>query len=65
LIGLDHARFTVKPGVTGLAQVSGRDDISLGERSDLDAQYAASRSLRVDISILRRTVITVLRRQQS
>jgi lipopolysaccharide/colanic/teichoic acid biosynthesis glycosyltransferase len=63
LIGLDHSRFAVKPGVTGLAQVSGRDEISLDERSDLDAQYVASRSLRVDLSILGRTVVTVLRRR--
>jgi len=63
LIGLDHPRFTVKPGVTGLAQVSGRDEISLGERSELDAQYAASLSLRRDLAILRRTVVTVLQRR--
>jgi lipopolysaccharide/colanic/teichoic acid biosynthesis glycosyltransferase len=63
LIGVDHPRFTVKPGVTGLAQVSGRDEISLGKRSDLDAQYAASRSMRRDLAILRRTVVTVLRRR--
>ncbi len=62
LIGLDHPRFSIKPGVTGLAQVSGRDEISLSERSALDAQYAASRSLRGDIAILGRTVVTVLRR---
>ena len=63
LIGLDHPRFAVKPGVTGLAQVSGRDEISLDERSKLDAEYAASRSLRQDLAILRRTIVTVLRRR--
>lgn len=63
LIGLDHPRFAVKPGVTGLAQVSGRDEISLDERSELDARYAASHSLWDDLSILRRTVVTVLRRR--
>ncbi len=62
LIGLDHLRFSIKPGVTGLAQVSGRDEISLSERSALDAQYVASRSLRGDVAILGRTVVTVLRR---
>jgi len=62
LVGVDHPRFTVKPGVTGLAQVSGRDEISLDERSSLDATYVATRSVRRDLSILVRTLGTVVRR---
>jgi len=61
LIGLDHPRFAVKPGVTGLAQVSGRDEISLSERSRLDAAYVENLSIAADITILARTVGTVLR----
>ncbi len=65
LVGLDHPRFAVKPGVTGLAQISGRDEIGLAERSDLDAQYVDSRSLRSDLIILAKTLGTVVRRRGS
>jgi len=56
-------RHEVLPGITGLAQVSGRNLLSWDERFDLDVQYVDSRSLRVDIRILGATVIKVLRRQ--
>ncbi|HHC09333.1 MAG TPA: hypothetical protein ENK55_11545, partial [Actinobacteria bacterium] len=61
LVGLDHPRFTVRPGVTGLAQVMGRDSISLDERTRLDERYVAERSLRLDLVILFRTVVAVFR----
>lgn len=57
IIGLNHPRFTVKPGITGLAQVNGRDAISLAERNRLDEEYVADRSLRMDLEILASTVI--------
>lgn len=60
LVGRDHIRFTVKPGVTGLAQVSGRDEISMAQRSHLDARYVAERSVRTDLAILLRTLLTVI-----
>jgi lipopolysaccharide/colanic/teichoic acid biosynthesis glycosyltransferase len=59
IIGLDNQRFTVKPGVTGLAQVHGRDAISLGDRTKLDEEYVVIRSSRVDGKILLETVGTV------
>lgn len=59
IIGLDNLRFTVKPGVTGLAQVRGRDAISLGDRTKLDEEYVEIRSSRVDGKILLETVGTV------
>jgi lipopolysaccharide/colanic/teichoic acid biosynthesis glycosyltransferase len=59
IIGLNNLRFTVKPGVTGLAQVSGRDEISLGDRTKLDEDYVEIRSSRVDGKILLKTVGTV------
>lgn len=61
LIGLDNERFTVKPGITGLAQVEGRDQITLAERTELDEEYVANRSLALDISILMRTVTAIFR----
>ena len=59
LIGLDNSRFTVKPGVTGLAQIHGRDAISLADRTEWDDEYVEIRSSRVDVKILLATVGTV------
>ncbi|WBB69859.1 sugar transferase [Micromonospora sp. WMMD812] len=56
-------RHEVRPGVTGLAQVRGRNSLSWEEKLDLDVWYVDSRSPRVDLSILLATVRTVLRRE--
>jgi lipopolysaccharide/colanic/teichoic acid biosynthesis glycosyltransferase len=61
LIGFDNIRFEVKPGITGLAQVRGRDTISLEARTALDEDYVANRSIKGDISILGRTALAVFR----
>lgn len=55
-----HLRFTVKPGLTGLWQVSGRNERSYDEMVRLDVEYAQTRTLRMDVSILARTVWVVL-----
>jgi lipopolysaccharide/colanic/teichoic acid biosynthesis glycosyltransferase/RimJ/RimL family protein N-acetyltransferase len=55
-------RHEVRPGLTGLAQVSGRNALSWDERLELDVWYVDHRSLRLDCSILVRTVGKVLRR---
>ncbi len=60
LIGLDNPRFSVKPGVTGYAQVHGRDSISLEERTAWDERYVEDRSSRLDLQILLATIGTVL-----
>ena len=57
------AKFTVRPGVTGLAQVRGRGDLSFRDTVELDVEYVRTRSLRLDLEILARTFIcTVLRK---
>jgi len=61
LIGLDNPRFGVKPGITGLAQIGGRDTISLEARTSHDEEYVASRSISNDLAILGRTVLAVFR----
>ena len=53
--------LTVKSGLTGLAQVSGRRDISFNERRALDIYYVKNWSLMLDLSIFMRTIATVLR----
>ena len=55
--------FAVKPGVTGLAQVSGRSDLSFEEEVRLDLQYIEEWSLMLDLWILWRTVFTVCSRR--
>ncbi|NND01749.1 MAG: hypothetical protein HKN91_03095, partial [Acidimicrobiia bacterium] len=54
-------RAQVRPGITGLAQVEGRDDISLAARSAHDMRYLDQRSLSVDLWILMRTAVSVFR----
>jgi exopolysaccharide production protein ExoY len=54
---------SVKPGMTGLWQVSGRNDTTYEERVALDRRYVESRSLVADVAILLRTVKVVLRRE--
>lgn len=54
------ARFAVKPGLTGLWQVSGRSDLTLEQMIALDVEYSERRSLRLNLSILARTVPAVL-----
>jgi len=51
-----------KPGITGLWQVSGRNDVDYAERVELDRRYAWSWSLRGDLIILVRTLGVVARR---
>jgi lipopolysaccharide/colanic/teichoic acid biosynthesis glycosyltransferase len=53
-------RFQVKPGLTGLWQVSGRSEVSLERMIELDAEYVRRRSLLVNVWILLRTVPAVL-----
>jgi lipopolysaccharide/colanic/teichoic acid biosynthesis glycosyltransferase len=52
-------RFAVKPGMTGLWQVSGRSELTLEEMIALDVEYARSRSLWLNLKILARTVPVV------
>ena len=56
--------LTIKPGITGLAQVSGRSDLSFEEEVKLDIHYIENWSLARDIRILLRTPMAVLRHRQ-
>ncbi len=51
------------PGLTGWAQINGRDEIPIPKKVALDAYYLSHRSLRLDIVILWRTALQVLRRE--
>jgi lipopolysaccharide/colanic/teichoic acid biosynthesis glycosyltransferase len=55
-------RHEVRPGLTGWAQVNGRNALSWEEKFELDVWYVEHRSLRLDLRILALTVSKVLRR---
>jgi undecaprenyl phosphate N,N'-diacetylbacillosamine 1-phosphate transferase len=56
-------RLQVKPGITGWAQINGRNAIPWEERIKLDVWYVDHWSLRLDLNILGRTIKTVLKRE--
>jgi lipopolysaccharide/colanic/teichoic acid biosynthesis glycosyltransferase len=56
-------RLSVKPGMTGLWQVSGRSDLSEQERVRLDLHYVENWSVDQDLRILFRTAATVIERK--
>ncbi|MGC5172953.1 sugar transferase [Microbacterium sp. DT81.1] len=58
-----HRRFLVKPGITGLWQVSGRSDLSWDETVRLDLFYVENWTLTGDLTILLKTVRAVLKSQ--
>ena len=59
----EHARrHEVKPGLTGLAQVSGRNAISWESKFRHDVEYVDNHSLLLDLKIILRTVVQVVRR---
>ncbi len=53
-------RLAVRPGLTGLAQVSGRNSLPWAERIDFDVDYVATQSAAVDLRLIARTVSTIL-----
>ena len=55
--------YRMRPGITGLAQVSGRDDVYYKNKAILDATYVRDASLWMDIKILFRTVAAVFGRK--
>jgi exopolysaccharide biosynthesis polyprenyl glycosylphosphotransferase len=59
--GWHRKRLMVKPGMTGPAQVSGRADLSLKERVQLELDYISNYSFRKDIKILLKTIPAVIR----
>ena len=52
--------LSVRPGLTGLWQVSGRNNLSYDKRVELDVRYARHRSLRLDLKIMLKTVAVML-----
>jgi lipopolysaccharide/colanic/teichoic acid biosynthesis glycosyltransferase len=57
----ERTRHSVRPGITGLAQVSGRNRVDWNDRLALDVQYVENLSFGLDISILVKTFFQALR----
>lgn len=58
----DKNIHTIVPGLTGWAQINGRDELPIPQKVDLDAYYLAHQSLLLDIKILFRTFFKVIKR---
>ena len=56
-------RLYIKPGVTGLAQVSGRGEIELDKTIEFDLEYIMNFSIWLDVEILFRTIRTVFKKE--
>jgi lipopolysaccharide/colanic/teichoic acid biosynthesis glycosyltransferase len=56
-------RLSVLPGITGLAQIRGRNSISWSQRIDFDLEYVERQSLQLDLAILSLTLFAVLKRE--
>ena len=56
-------RHDVRPGLTGYAQVNGRNAISWEEKFNLDVYYTKNVSIFMDISIIFKTVFSVFKRE--
>jgi sugar transferase EpsL len=61
----EHARrHDVRPGITGLAQVSGRKSVAYSEKLDLDVRYIDQWSFQLDLRILLKTLVEPFRRPE-
>ena len=59
----EYGVYSVRPGMTGLAQVNGRDKLSIEEKALFDKEYVDKQSLWLDIKIMFKTVKVVLCRE--
>lgn len=59
----EKMRHKVRPGLTGLAQVSGRNNLPWDERLKIDIEYVENQSLFLDIKILYLTFIKVIKKE--
>ncbi len=55
--------YSVRPGITGWAQINGRDMLSIEEKALFDKEYIDKQSIGFDIKILFKTVLVVLKRE--
>ena len=59
----ENGVFAVRPGMTGLAQINGRDELGIEEKVRFDREYVENQSIMLDIKIIFKTVGVVLRHE--
>lgn len=59
----EHHRYDVRPGLTGLAQANGRNLVNWDDRFKLDLEYVNNVSLKMDLSVIIKTISIVLKRE--
>jgi lipopolysaccharide/colanic/teichoic acid biosynthesis glycosyltransferase len=57
--------LTIKPGITGMAQISGRSDLTFEEEVKLDTYYIENWSIFLDLTIILRTPLAILKRRSA
>ena len=62
---VEKKRHTVKPGITGWAQVNGRNLLSWEKRFSLDVYYVENMSLKLDLLIMVKTILTLFKRGEN
>jgi exopolysaccharide biosynthesis polyprenyl glycosylphosphotransferase len=60
-----HLLFTIKPGITGMAQVNGRSGLDFEDEVRFDLSYIQNWSLFLDIYIILKTIVVILRREHA
>ncbi len=60
----ERIRHTVRPGITGLAQVNGRNHLPWDERLAMDVHYVENLSVNLDIKILIKTILKLFKNQE-
>jgi lipopolysaccharide/colanic/teichoic acid biosynthesis glycosyltransferase len=57
--------LTIKPGITGMAQISGRSDLEFKDEVRLDTYYIENWSLKLDIVIILKTIAALLKKRKN
>lgn len=59
----EHCRHNVRPGITGLSQVSGRNKLKWDQRLEMDVVYVEKISFSMDLKIAARTILKIFKRE--
>ena len=59
----EKLRHSVRPGITGYAQINGRNNLGWDDRLEMDAKYTEKITLFFDIKILLKTILNVIQRK--